>query len=634
MQIVYCYVETDINIRDQGINFGSQYIYTTDLVENQYQIKRENNSAYVGELFRRNSGGLIDNVTAIVGQNGSGKTNLMQFLINALEGNPFITNGFLILSDGGKNFKIINCTTKKINADFKISTSPQIAEYSGLYYNPIYDFQDHYREVGSQIIDVSSNTLMHYDYYDDQFFSESLNMVDLHKFKNISRQVRFMVTQKNARKIRDYIDIPRRIDVAFIDPKFTHDKQGIDNISYDFRPFYELGVNIWRKRKSAIRERQHELQESNKRKRFNQKDDNDLVYIGILFHLWKFIFYTQEINNSTLEEGHLNSYTEDDFAELGKLSFEEYIKAFLRDQNNIFDADSIINFIDVVKNIALKSKNVNEDSNGFVMIDCNLNQVELILDAYDPMIEKLSSLLHGRQPNGLLQFNWRNMSSGEKAFLDLFARVSHGMGIIDRKVKKNPNFKTPEYLYLLIDEGEIGFHLQWQKEYVSILLDILPRIINLKNVKNKLHIQLIFTTHSPISLSDIPRYNTVYLKRDEEGMLNVILEKDSPKYSFGANIHEIMYDAFYLKNGFTGNFSKEIIDEIFAWANNKDKHRLSASYVRKLINLIDDPILRIKLEESYAQKVGINMERSVLEAKIEIMGKRLREIQKQQNDQN
>jgi hypothetical protein len=282
----------------------------------------------------------------------------------------------------------------------------------------------------------------------------------------------------------------------------------------------------------------------------------------------------------------------------------------------------------------LKSKNVSEDSNGYVLMECNLNQVELILNAYDPLVEKLSSLLYGRRPNGLIQFSWRNMSSGERAFLDLFARVSHGIGIIDHKIMRSTNFRTPEYLYLFFDEGEVGFHLQWQKEYISILLDILPRIINLRHVKKRLHLQLIFSTHSPISLSDIPRYNTVYLKRGKEGMLSVISEKESPKYSFGANIHEIMYDAFYLKDGFTGNFSKEIIDELFAWSNNDGKQRLSNNYVRKLINLIDDPILRIKLEESYAQKMGINMEQTVLRAKIELMEKRLQEIQSQGNDQN
>jgi len=45
--------------------------------------------------------------------------------------------------------------------------------------------------------------------------------------------------------------------------------------------------------------------------------------------------------------------------------------------------------------------------------------------------------------------------------------------------------------------------------------------------------------------------------------MRMIGEDESPKYPFGANIHEIMYDAFYLKDGFTGNFSREVIDELF-----------------------------------------------------------------------
>jgi len=116
--------------------------------------------------------------------------------------------------------------------------------------------------------------------------------------------------------------------------------------------------------------------------------------------------------------------------------------------------------------------------------------------------------------------------------------------------------------------------------------------------------------------------------------MRMIGEDESPKYPFGANIHEIMYDAFYLKDGFTGSFSREVIDELFQWSNDEKGRNLSANYVKKVIGLIDDPILRIKLEENYAQKMGLNMEQEVLAVKIQLMQKRLVEIQSQRDDQN
>lgn len=634
MQIAYCFIEDDVNIDGQGINFGSPYIFSTALTDNGYELTREVNANYVPNLFRRKTNNLIDNVSAIVGENGSGKTNLMNFLINGLEHSPFGNYGFILFIDEKDKVVLFNGSIRNLSADFTLEVQKFDLNYAGIYYNPIYDFQDRFRVNDTQVIDVSSNTLMYYDYYDDQFFNKGLDMIQMHKFKNVTRQVRFIISQKQAQKIRQYITLPRTIDVVFIDPEFDHDGEGIDNVSYDFRPFYKMGVDLWRSEKEKIQSRQYHAFEKSARHRKNDPFAKELAYIDILLYIWKFLFYTQEKNNSTLEEGYLSSLSEDD-PSLLQLKFEDYITRFLRDQNDIFDADSIIVFLNVLKEVFKKIKDVNEN-NGYISISCSPSQVERILDAYDVMTDKLSSLLYGKPPNTFLNFNWRTMSSGERAFLDLFARVDHAVSIIDRKISSSNNFRTPDYLYLFFDEGEVGFHLQWQKEYVNILMDILPRIVRLKNVEKQPKMQLIFTTHSPISLSDIPRYNTVYLARNEKGQMHVISENDSPKYSFGANVHEIMYDAFYLKDGFTGNFSKSIIDELFQWLNGEKENvrALSASYVKKVIGLVDDPILRIKLEESYAQKMGLNIEQEVLAVKIRLMQKRLAEIQSQQNDQN
>jgi predicted ATP-binding protein involved in virulence len=629
MQIAYCYIENDVNVQELGINFGSPYIFSTKIIASGYEVIREPNPAYVEDLFRRKSGGIIDNVSAVVGENGAGKTNLINFLMSCLEDTPFGNYGFLILLKDNEPH-LYNNSGRNIKTDFKIAKEMHQLNYAGIYYNPIYDFQDYHRQNESQVIDVASSTLMYYDYYDDQFFNKELDMIKMHKFKNVTRQVRFILSQKNAQKIRQYITIPRQIEVIFVDPDIAHDGKGIDNISYDFRPFYKIGVDLWRKEKENIHNRRRSATESSKRLPKDDPFDKELIYADILFYIWKFIFFTQERNNSTLEEGHLTSLSEDDVDP--KAKFEDFVRGFLLDQNNIFDATTIIAFIDVIKQVTQKGKWISVNNNGYVSFQCSLNQVEELLDAYDFMTTQLSSLLYGKATNTLMSFDWRNMSSGERAFLDLFARVSHAVKIIDRKIERNTNFRTPEYIYLFFDEAEVGFHLQWQKEYISILMDILPRIIQFTNLKTQPHIQLIFTTHSPISLSDIPRYNTVYLTKNQKGQTRVISEDDSPKYSFGANVHEIMYDAFYLKNGFTGNFSKEVIDELFSWSNDEKKTRLTSRYVKKVIGLIDDPILRIKLEENFAQKMGLNMEQEVLAAKIQLMQKRLSEIQSQRND--
>jgi len=630
MQIAYSYIEEYLNIKGQGINFGSPFLFETKETAIGYVVTSKPNNGYVPELFRRQSDNRVDNVSAIVGQNGAGKTNLLHYLMNAISGHAEFVNGFVILTDRHGRVNVINHSKKTVTFDFEMEAINYYRDFAAIYYNPIYDFQDHQGDFSSRLFNVSSNNLIDEDYREDEYFNETLDAFSYHKFKNVSRQVRFIISQKNSRIINNYIKIPREITVAIINPKLDHDYQKLHNVSYDFRPFYNIGVEIWRIEKDAAF-----LALENARAKSSRgigRHNKTLAYTDILFYIWKFIFYTQERNNGTLREGVVSEYSQNDYEDLKRLSLEEYMIQFLRRQN-IFDATSIINFMNVVKDLFKKVHRVEDDSS-HIAVTCNLSQVEVLLNAYDVMVDQLSLLLAGKRPNGLLQFKWRSMSSGEKAFLDLFSRINHGVKAIHDAIYSRNKYPDPTYIYLFFDEAEVGFHLQWQKEYVKILMDLLPRIIRFGLKGPSPHIQLIFTTHSPISLSDIPRYNTIYLSQDKNNEMKVHTEADTPKYSFGANVHEIMYDAFYLRDGFTGKFSKDVIDELFAWTNDQPGNKLTETYARKVIDLIDDPILRIKLEELYAHKIGLNTEEEVLKAKIKLMEKRLKDILSSKDDQD
>lgn len=624
MQIAYAYIIDYINIQHQEINLGSPFYFECKHHNEEFTISRRENKLYVSELFRRKSSKRVDNVTAIVGQNGAGKTNLIHFLLEALCQQNEFYGGFLILCDNHGKTTILNRTFKRIACDFECNIEFQYKNYAAIFYSPIYDFQDHYRGFSRNIFDVSSNFLIEQDFIEDEYFSDSIDPFTYHKLKNIQRQVRFLVSQKHARVINNYIPIPREIDVVFINPKLTHDSKNLDNVSYEFRDYYQIGVEIWRKEKDRLHQENYKTQDSTIKRLISKR----MARLDILFYVWKFIFYTQEKNNSTLREGRV-AFDEKDKEEIANLSLELYIRKFLSYQN-IFDQVTISAFINSIDLLVKRIRSVDEGS-GAIRLRCNLNEVEDLLEKYDMMIDKLSDLLFGKRPNGLLQFNWRSMSSGERAFLDLFARIYHGISQIAQKLEKDIEFKNPRYIYLFFDEGEAGFHLQWQKEYVKTLLDILPKMFRFKKQIFP-HIQLIFTTHSPISLSDIPSYSTVYLAHDSEQAMKVLDDINRPKNSFGANVHEIMYDAFYLRNGFNGKFSKDIIDELFAWSNNQEPN-LSTKYVRKAINLVDDPILRVKLEELYAIKTGQNSEEAILQAKIKLMEERLLHIRRE-NDSN
>ncbi|RXM40753.1 hypothetical protein BOQ62_04055 [Chryseobacterium sp. CH21] len=102
-----------------------------------------------------------------------------------------------------------------------------------------------------------------------------------------------------------------------------------------------------------------------------------------------------------------------------------------------------------------------------------------------------------------------------------------------------------------------------EKKYINALTTTLPILIN--SVKDKIkNIQIIFTTHDPLTLSDIPNRNVAYLKK-EENKTEVLSENEKPTKSFGANITDLLSDSFFIKDGLMGDFAKEKIEEVIKY---------------------------------------------------------------------
>ena len=78
MELVYIWVEDYKNIQKQGFNFSPKFKCHYDEEKNELTI--DENDDYIPDFFGENI-----NVTAIVGKNGSGKSNILNVIINASE---------------------------------------------------------------------------------------------------------------------------------------------------------------------------------------------------------------------------------------------------------------------------------------------------------------------------------------------------------------------------------------------------------------------------------------------------------------------------------------------------------------------------------------------------------------------
>lgn len=143
-----------------------------------------------------------------------------------------------------------------------------------------------------------------------------------------------------------------------------------------------------------------------------------------------------------------------------------------------------------------------------------------------------------------------------------------------------------------------------EKKYVNIIQQIIPFIF-----KNK-SIQIIITTHDPLTLSDFPNNNIVYLFKNNS--ITEILDSDSkrrPTKTFGANISDLLADSFFVNDGLIGDFAKNKIEDTIKWINknvelnnrNKESFEKELEYNKKVISIIDEPVVKIKLSEMISE---------------------------------
>lgn len=188
-----------------------------------------------------------------------------------------------------------------------------------------------------------------------------------------------------------------------------------------------------------------------------------------------------------------------------------------------------------------------------------------------------------------IRFN--TLSSGEKQFIYLINSIYYHLINIDSVSKSNKIDKTSyKYVSIILEEIELYFHPDYQRNLISRLLNGLKKI-KFSKIRG---LHFIFVTHSPFILSDIPSSNVLR-------MSNGIFLEDC-QLTFGANIYDILKDSFFLENGVMGKFAEESINTVINFIETCKDTMYSKGSILDLILLIDEPIIKDKLYEMYMAK--------------------------------
>lgn len=187
------------------------------------------------------------------------------------------------------------------------------------------------------------------------------------------------------------------------------------------------------------------------------------------------------------------------------------------------------------------------------------------------------------------RFSLGTMSSGERQFLNSISYALYHIKNIEG-VRDGFNRVHYNHINLVLDEAELYYHPEYQRNYVKMLLETLSWC-NFSQDKIK-SINVIIVTHSPFILSDIVNDNVLYL---EDGAV-----KKQEKETFGANYYDLLYNSFFFEKNAIGEVAAEVISELI----NHPEEMTEA-----LKDILGDPIIRGYLINKKNKYVSHQVER-------------------------
>jgi predicted ATPase len=602
MELLYVWIEDYKNIHHQGFNFSPKYRFEfepilsddkksvisgtlTDALEEKFKNDSNKSAKILEERkkpFSENFfGDKITNITAIIGENGAGKSNLLEFICKKYNliflkfydrdvGDRF----FIILKNKKElvlrksfddSFEGFNILLPK---SISFTTKPKINEiHSGIFYSSIITLKNDFSIATLQLFpnnSPSENTLLNisnekilYERYENSVTSFALN-------ENIS-QIYFIYSNYYNNVISN--DVPLKkiqtITLKFYKPNIEINKIGDENLREFFRILFNEVI-------------------ANDLELFlisdNSKTSTSFIFYGhILLNLYIFLSNEGKKEHIKIFSSLANKFFEEMNLDQNRKSFQDYGNVFnaineyfrnslisllelnsLREiQYELIDRvlDKLLDLLNAIEKTFTKSKKERVYQCSFQLSINIEKQMKEFIESY----KKTTTFFN------YITFEWTEMSTGEKLMLNLYSRF---YSIIERFIFGEKLNKETKNLLILIDEGESGFHPEWQRKYLKYLIDFFPQIYPDKQI------QIILTTHSPFLASDLPKENIIFLEKgkDKDGIFtNGVSKKDKcivvdglkdKKQTFGANIHTLLSDSFFLEKGLIGEFAKGKINEI------------------------------------------------------------------------
>lgn len=609
-KLCYLYINEYKGIKEKEFNLVSEYNIKFNKVNNVLIIEKNNH--FIDGFFGRN----IGDITAVVGENGSGKTRVLEFIKEKLFHN--VEKSFEEFADF-ENFNTRISPSENHILIFKTSSNWNI------YYNK------KLMKSELSVEGVCAKDYKCYDYSQIKFANiKEINNIKMIYYANIYDYSRVDLEKErkkgNIYKFkRNYLDVSTNY---FLDNTKSYRADEIERHLAYFKEGYTLGfkypeklkITLWGSVEKLIkdieekiemdkiidRKKQGYIYKSNNiyeylkkillkifdkqqgKKFLESYDDVKVKFIGVLI----FSFFLRYVNRKELLESPLdNEVTELGYQENNleksvisvlekfKLMYKEKVKT-----NILEEIDALIGMVKLIESDKIKA---HESPSEYT--DEEYYQI-VGLESLTKFIQLYQKLQFSN-----LTFDWDDieLSSGQKSILSIFSRLY--------SVKKQADYNDFQNLLIVMDEPEVYFHPKWQKKLISKLVEFCKNQFVNKNI------QLVLTSNSPFIVSDLPKDNIIFLK-NEDGVCEVADEAEFGR-TFGANIHNLLATSFFMEDGTIGDFAKDKIDKIIEELNKYQEEfqeeylgeKIDLNEISNTINYIGEPIIREKLLSMFSK---------------------------------
>jgi hypothetical protein len=581
MILHYLWVKRYKGINDREFNFGCKYNFLLDRKTGILTV-RDLDSLPQGffEPKSTQNASKIVNVTCIVGENGVGKSSILRFLREELGGYPGPSEGLYtevlwiyenptepgqILHFQGSRYLINSIIgSKKVSDDFESGRfNPKMdfpknskANLAVIYYSNVVDFVSEFES--NLLANISTNWMLSTDL---KMFSiidgseQSIMQYAAYRSAEIKRNIRFLASKQHSDKIPFMFS--RTLKIGVVDPVLERHRKHFGE---------PIPEEPWSQIKSIVRN-PRTVNVPNTRIRVQHFLDklHASALSNILFEMG-FPDGVPEIDNKSFlaesTQPRVLNYLD------GLISFSQPTTSFYS------QVLALKNFLQSAQKVAEEiPQSIWDQSDGQMTLNLEgtiPSNLEKMVDLYYQAVEK----------RDFIHFSWENLSTGQQAMLSFFSRFYDVLYSRPEVIKEN--------MLVLIDEGTEGFHPEWQRRFLKYVLDFVPFLY--ESVKR---MQIIFTTNSPIAISDIPRDNLIVMTKHTEGDEKTEL-LDVPQ-TFGANIHTFYSKKFFMESS-VGAFAEEKINNVITFLNGELDTGLNFETAQVYISLIGEPILRNLLQ--------------------------------------